>query len=112
MNERLTIVSGGDTKYFELLKDLLFSLKNLEIKDDLDIYFLDGGLQESEKVYFSSFGVSVIDPGWPNKLSKIKAGKKNHLKVNFSAIFYEICIELLKTVSCANIYLLLVLTAS
>tara|TARA_B100001059_G_C17772909_1_gene549506 strand:+ start:405 stop:1307 length:903 start_codon:yes stop_codon:yes gene_type:complete len=89
MNESLTIVSGGDTKYFELLKDLLFSLKNLEIKDNLDIYFLDGGLQESEKVYFSSFGVNVIDPGWPNKLSKIKAGKKNHLKVELAKVHLD-----------------------
>ena len=71
MKQELTIVSGGDSNYFELLKDLLNSLLNLATRQEFNICFLDGGLKDSEIIYFKSLGVDTVDPGWPNKLSKI-----------------------------------------
>jgi len=89
MSHQLTIVSGGDTNYFDLLKDLLHSLKNLKTNEVFKICFLDGGLKEDEKSYFTSNGVVVIDPGWPNKISKIKAGRKNYLKVELAKVWLD-----------------------
>ena len=89
MKQELTIVSGGDSNYFELLKDLLNSLLNLATRQEFNICFLDGGLKEDEIIYFKSLGVDIVDPGWPNKLSKIKAGKKNHLKVELAKVWLD-----------------------
>ena len=41
MKQELTIVSGGDSNYFELLKDLLNSLLNLATRQEFNICFLD-----------------------------------------------------------------------
>ena len=76
MNSKVTIVSGGDSGYFDLLKELLASLKELNLNEDFKISFLDGGLKKNEKSYFLSMGVIVVDPGWPDKISKLRARKK------------------------------------
>jgi hypothetical protein len=89
MRQNLTIVSGGDTNYFELLKDLLESLKNLKTSEVYQICFLDGGLKDDEKSYFISHGVRVVDPGWPNKFSKIKAGRKKYLKIELAKVWLD-----------------------
>ena len=89
MKQELTIVSGGDSNCFELLKDLINSLLNLATRQEFNICFLDGGLKEDEKIYFKSLGDDIVDPGWPNKLSKIKAGKKNHLKVELAKVWLD-----------------------
>lgn len=81
MNSKVTIVSGGDSGYFDLLKELLASLKKLNLSENFVISFLDGGLKNTEKSYFNSMGASVLDPGWPDKISKLRAGRKEFLKV-------------------------------
>lgn len=84
MNSKVTIVSGGDSGYFDLLKELLASLKELNLNEDFKISFLDGGLKKDEKSYFLSMGVIVVDPGWPDKISKLRARKKEFLKVEIA----------------------------
>ena len=65
-----------------------------------------------EKLY--KFYLTTIDKKWSyDYLTKdFFLNLKNYLKDNFSVIFCEICIEMLKTVSSVNIYILMVLTAS
>ena len=49
---RLQIVSGGDSKYFELLDELACSIKALSLDTEINLTFLDGGLKEEQKKYF------------------------------------------------------------
>ena len=49
---RLQIVSGGDSKYFELLDELACSIKALSLDTEINLTFLDGGLKEEQKVFW------------------------------------------------------------
>ena len=86
MNEKIKIVSGGDSNYFDLLNELLLSIENLKLSDNYSITFLDGGLNADEKNYFISKGIDVIDPGWPDKISKIRSKNKEFLKVELAKV--------------------------
>jgi len=86
LNEKIKIVSGGDSNYFDLLNELLLSIENLKLSDNYSITFLDGGLNADEKNYFISKGIDVIDPGWPDKISKIRSNNKEFLKVELAKV--------------------------
>ena len=47
MNEN-TIVSLADSKYFDLLNELIESIKSFEQSKDVDICILDAGLKENQ----------------------------------------------------------------
>jgi|TARA_B100002019_G_C21239735_1_gene584812 hypothetical protein len=79
----LNIVTGGDSKYFDLINELCISIEKLEDKN-LKISVLDGGLSGSQVNYFRSKKIDVIDPGWPDDQTKIRAGKKKFLKVELA----------------------------
>ena len=80
---KLNIVTGGDSKYFDLINELCISIEKLEDKN-LKISVLDGGLSGDQVNYFLSKKIDVIDPGWPDNQTKIKAGKKKFLKVELA----------------------------
>ena len=52
--KNIHIVSGGDTKYFNLLRELLESIDKLKIDKKAKISILDGGLKKKEIDYFQS----------------------------------------------------------
>ena len=63
MPKNILLVSGGDTKYFNLLSELLNSIRNLPDGDRINLAFLDGGLKEKEINFFKENNVNVVDPG-------------------------------------------------
>mgnify|MGYP001173316441 FL=1 len=87
--KNIHIVSGGDTKYFNLLKELLESIDKLKIDKKAKISILDGGLKKKEIDYFQSKKIKVIDPGWPSKLAKLRASNKNYLKVELAKVHLD-----------------------
>ena len=46
-----TIVSLSDSNYFDLLNELVDSIKNFEESKNIAICILDAGLKESQKIY-------------------------------------------------------------
>ena len=87
--KNIHIVSGGDTKYFNLLKELLELINKLKIDKEVRIAILDGGLKKKEIDYFQSKKIEVIDPGWPSKIAKLRAGNKNYLKVELAKVHLD-----------------------
>ncbi len=84
MNDKINIISGGDSNYFELLKELYLSIKRLKLSSNYTFSILDGGLNENDKNYFLYEGVTVLDPGWPSEVAKLRAKNKLFLKVELA----------------------------
>jgi hypothetical protein len=82
MFDKITIVSGGDTKYFQLLKELAHSVRDKPEGKDINIVFLDGGLSKEDINYFKNLNIEVVDPGWCNPIAEQKAKGRNFLKIN------------------------------
>lgn len=90
MYEEVTIVSGGDSKYFQLLKELALSIREKPHGKDLNIVYLDGGLTDENINYFKSLNIEVIDPDWCNKIAEKKAAERNFLKINIAKMHLDL----------------------
>ena len=86
---RLQIVSGGDSKYFELLDELACSIKALSLDTEVNLAFLDGGLKEEQKKYFEKNSVQVLDPGWCSEVAEKRSRGRNFLKINVAKLHLD-----------------------
>ncbi len=89
MFEKVTIVSGGDTKYFQLLKELAHSIRDKPEGNNIKIVYLDGGLSDNDIAYFSNLNINVIDPGWCHPIAKKRAQGRNFLKINIAKLHLD-----------------------
>jgi hypothetical protein len=66
------IVTGADSRYFALLRDLVLSIRDKKQGRDVALAAFDLGLQESERSWLAAHGVTLAAPGWdldfPNRL--------------------------------------------
>jgi len=90
MHEDVTIVSGGDSKYFQLLKELALSIREKPEGKNLNIVYLDGGLTNENISYFKSLNIEVVDPSWRNPIAKKKAAGRNFLKINIAKMHLDL----------------------
>jgi hypothetical protein len=58
------IVSGADTRYFPLLRDLVLSVRDKPHGRDVALAAFDLGLAESERSWLATQGVTLAEPGW------------------------------------------------
>jgi len=100
--DKLCFVSAGDSRYFDLLVELLESLKATRIYKDTPINVIDCGLSEGEKRYLSgNFQVREIKPPtWdlPVRLGEIPAeleamAVRAFLPMNFPGYEYYFWID-------------------
>ena len=89
MYEDVTIVSGGDSKYFQLLKELALSIREKHEGKSINITYLDGGLTSEDINYFKSLNIEVVDPGWCNPIAELKAAGRNFLKINIAKMHLD-----------------------
>ena len=89
MYEDVTIVSGGDSKYFQLLKELALSIREKHEGKSINIAYLDGGLTSEDINYFKSLNIEVVDPGWCNPIAELKAAGRNFLKINIAKMHLD-----------------------
>ena len=89
MFDKITIVSGGDTKYFQLLKELAHSIRDKPDGKNINIVFLDGGLSKDDIDYFNNLNINIIDPGWCNSLAKKRAKGRDFLKINIAKLYLD-----------------------
>lgn len=80
----MIIVSGGDSKYFPLLKDLVTSIRNTDKGKNIAIGILDGGMKDKETAQLLSQAVQVVSPEWPDEKLKRKAKGKEYWRINLN----------------------------
>lgn len=74
------IVSGGDSRYMPLLRELVQSILRFEESANFDICILDAGLMEDQVQEFKSMGIKVVSPDWPDCVNQSKIKGRTFLK--------------------------------
>ena len=75
-----TIVSLADSKYFDLLNELIESIKNFEQSKDVDICILDAGLKNDQIQILSKKVNQIKKAKWDIEVPDSKIKKKEWLK--------------------------------
>jgi lipopolysaccharide biosynthesis glycosyltransferase len=74
------IISLADSNYFELLNELVDSIKRFKQSEDTAICILDGGLTEDQKKILASKVDEIKSSDWDIKISQFKTMGKKWLK--------------------------------
>ena len=74
------IISLADSNYFELLNELVDSIKRFKQSEDTAICILDGGLTEEQKKILASKVDEIKSSEWDIKISQFKTRGKKWLK--------------------------------
>ena len=86
MNEN-TIVSLADSKYFDLLNELIESIKSFEQSKDVDICILDAGLKDEQIQILSKKVNQIKKAKWDIEVPDSKIKKREWLKSQISRAF-------------------------
>jgi hypothetical protein len=81
------IVSLADANYFELLNELVDSVKNFEKSKDVAICILDAGLTDQQKIILSKKVDEIKSAEWDIKVPDFKVKGKEWLKSQVSRAF-------------------------
>jgi len=81
------IVSLADANYFELLNELVDSIKKFEKSKDVAICILDAGLTSEQKTILSQKVDEIKSAEWDIEVEAIKVGGKEWLKSQVSRAF-------------------------
>jgi len=82
-----TIVSLADSNYFELLNELVDSIKRFPESKDIAICILDVGLSDEQKKILSTKVEDIKKANWDIEVSGYKVGDKEWLKSQVSRAF-------------------------
>ena len=74
------IISLADSNYFDLLNELVDSIKRFKQSEDTAICILDGGLTEDQKKILTSKVDEIKSSEWDIKISQFKTRGKKWLK--------------------------------
>ncbi len=85
--KKYTIVSLADSNYFELLNELVESIKRFPESKDIAICILDAGLSEKQKKILSLKVEDIKKANWDIEVPKHKVGNKEWLKSQVSRAF-------------------------
>ena len=81
------IISLADSNYFELLNELIDSIKRFEESKNVAICILNAGLKKNEIESLSKKVDEIKDANWDISVPKHKVGKKEWLKSQVSRAF-------------------------
>ncbi len=81
------IISLADSKYFELLDELIDSIKSFKESENTAICILNAGLTEDQKKKLSSKVDDIKPADWDIEVSQFKVGGKEWLKSQVSRAF-------------------------
>jgi len=82
-----TIVSLADSNYFDLLNELIDSIKRFEESNNIAICVLDAGLNQEQKNILKKKVDEIKNAEWDIEVPKHKIGKKEWLKSQVSRAF-------------------------
>ena len=86
MNE-YTIVSLADSKYFDLLNELIESIKSFDQSKDIDICILDAGLKDEQIQILSKKVNQIKKAKWDIEVPNSKIKNREWLKSQVSRAF-------------------------
>lgn len=90
MHKDLTIVSGGDSGYFDLLVDLAESIRKQKGGDKLNVHFLDGGLKkEHREIFEKKYNIKVHDLPWMDSTAEKRSRGREYLKINVAKLHLD-----------------------
>lgn len=84
LESKLIVVTGGDAKYFALLKEQLASIRRLPQGKDLPLAVLDGGLEADQVAALEGAGARVVRPEWPSPELGRRYGGREYLRINLN----------------------------
>ena len=96
MNNK-TIVSLADSNYFELLCELIESIKRFKESKDIDICILDSGLTAEQIGFLTSRVSSIKKAEWDIDIPFYKKGKE-WLKSQISRVIYQNIFLIMKNI--------------
>lgn len=79
-DQKITIISAADYKYFPLLKELIASVRAQKICETMDINILDAGLTPENRDELQSMNVGVAQADWPAPLTVSKMQGRDYIK--------------------------------
>ena len=85
--KKKVIVSLADSSYFELLNELIDSIKNFKESSDVAICILDAGLKEEQKNFISKKIDAIKKAEWDINVPEYKVRGKEWLKSQVSRAF-------------------------
>src|SRR6056300_497452 len=85
--QKNAIISLADAKYFDLLDELINSIKYFKESEKIDICILDAGLTEDQLLKLSSKVHSIKKADWDIEVSSFKVKGKEWLKSQVSRAF-------------------------
>ena len=74
------IITFSDNNYFNLLKELIASIKRFPQSSNISLGVLDGGLDHEQKEYLKNKIDYLKTANWDIEISKIKSRGRNYLK--------------------------------
>ena len=74
------IITSSDSKYFQLLKELIDSIQKHNLTNIFDIGILDTGLSNDQIQYLSKLGIIVTNAEWNIQFPKYKIRGREYLK--------------------------------
>lgn len=86
MNKTI-IVTFSDSKYFQLLKELILSIKRFPESNDISIGVLDGGLKNEQIEFLSKYTDLIVKSEWDIKVSDSKIRGRDYLKNGVNRAF-------------------------
>lgn len=80
------IVSGGDSRYCPLIRELIASLRALRPAAECPVGIIDAGLTEEQRDALRDDGVAVVTPPWPVDIPAHRLRNRIHLKANLAKL--------------------------
>lgn len=86
MNKTI-IVTFSDSKYFQLLKELILSIKRFPKSSDVSLGVLDGGLENDQIEFLKKYTDLIVKSEWDIKVSESKIRGRDYLKNGVNRAF-------------------------
>ena len=83
------IVSSADNKYFDLLLDLINSVKANREYESYDIAVLSVGLSKENQQTLTKLNIPFTDPIWNVQVPQYKILGRDHLKTQVARFFLD-----------------------
>jgi hypothetical protein len=80
MSEKITFISGCDSRYYPLLREWLHSLQQFSQSANIEINILDAGLSEEQRQALAPLVHKIYAPDWPCQLPERKTRGREFLK--------------------------------
>lgn len=85
--ERFIIVTGGDSRYYPLFRELMESIRAFPQGRHCPIGIIDAGLTEEQRRALAAEGCLLATPGWEYDLSPMRTVGQDHVRAEIAKIF-------------------------